>query len=255
MLDVHFPRVVYKKLLGGEVTLSDLSELQPEVVRGFTQMLAWDEEEEGATIEDVFCLSSEGTYKSLDGTPVTVDLKENGSGIDVTMENREEYVQLYLNWYVTLLVEKQYATFARGFWTVVDGFTLRLFSPSELELLVEGEQVINFKALENTGTVYEGGFTKSCVAVRRFWDVVHEFDDDTKRKLLRFVTGASRPPMGGLGRLEPKLKIQRNGPDSELLPTSATCFNTLLLPEYSTRGKLKRKLLVAVENASGFGLE
>ena len=146
--------------------------------------------------------------------------------------------------------------------------------------MVEGEVTLNFRQLESNGTVYEGGYTKDNIVIRRFWDVVHEFNEDIKRKFLRFVTGASRPPMGGLGNLEPKLKIQKNGVDSDLLPTAATCFNTyvyyscccccccctmrthilffdcsLLLPEYATRSKMKEKLLVAVENASGFGLE
>ena len=78
---------------------------------------------------------------------------------------------------------------------------------------------------------------------------------EQKKKFLRFCTGANRAPIGGLKNLEPKFKIQRNGPDKVSLPTSATCFNTLLLPEYDSKLKLKRLLLVAIENASGFGLQ
>jgi hypothetical protein len=42
--------------------------------------------------------------------------------------------------------------------------------------------------------------------------------------------------------------------DSELLPTSHTCFNVLLLPQYSTKEKLRSKLMLALGNAEGFGL-
>ena len=59
--------------------------------------------------------------------------------------------------------------------------------------------------------------------------------------------------MGGLGNL--LMTIQRAGPDTEALPTSHTCFNYLLLPEYSSAGKLRHKLKLAIENAVGFGLE
>ncbi|UYV62397.1 hypothetical protein LAZ67_2000400 [Cordylochernes scorpioides] len=38
--------------------------------------------------------------------------------------------------------------------------------------------------------------------------------------------------------------IQRGGPDSELLPSSSTCFNILFLPQYSSKSKLKEKLLL-----------
>lgn len=62
-----------------------------------------------------------------------------------------------------------------------------------------------------------------------------------------------RAPVGGLGKLT--LIIQRFGPDSDRLPTAHTCFNYLLLPEYSSEEKLKSRLLTAIENAQGFGLQ
>lgn len=38
------------------------------------------------------------------------------------------------------------------------------------------------------------------------------------------------------------------------LPTSHTCFNVLLLPEYSTIEKLRERLLKAITYAKGFGM-
>jgi ubiquitin-protein ligase E3 A len=53
------------------------------------------------------------------------------------------------------------------------------------------------------------------------------------------------------------LCVIRAGVDCELLPTAYTCFNLLLLPDFSSKEKLKRKLLRALEHYthSGFGLE
>jgi len=48
---------------------------------------------------------------------------------------------------------------------------------------------------------------------------------------------------------------QRNGGDSNRLPTAATCFNTLLLPAYATKDKLQERLGIAVEECEGFGLK
>jgi hypothetical protein len=62
-----------------------------------------------------------------------------------------------------------------------------------------------------------------------------------------------RAPIGGLGAL--KCVIQRDGPDSNKLPTSHTCFNTLLLPEYASKQKMLDRIKLAVMNAEGFGLE
>ena len=58
--------------------------------------------------------------------------------------------------------------------------------------------------------------------------------------------------IGGLARL--KLIISRNGPDTDRLPTAHTCFNAFLLPDYSSIDKLREKLLIAINNAEGFGL-
>lgn len=39
------------------------------------------------------------------------------------------------------------------------------------------------------------------------------------------------------------------------LPMSHTCFNQLVLPPYKSKKILKQKLITAISNAEGFGLE
>lgn len=88
---------------------------------------------------------------------------------------------------------------------------------------------------------------------RQFWSVVHhDLTNDQKKQLLLFVTASDRVPVGGLKELS--FYIQRNGPDSDRLPTALTCFSRLLLPEYATRQKLSDRLITAIENTKGFGL-
>lgn len=50
-------------------------------------------------------------------------------------------------------------------------------------------------------------------------------------------------------------RLQRDGADCSKLPTSHTCFNTLLLCEYSSHEKLRERLTLAICNSEGFGLE
>ena len=96
--------------------------------------------------------------------------------------------------------------------------------------------------------------------VKALWAAVAAFDDALQRDFLMFVTGSKTAPMGGLGALRPpahaSFKIQRAGPDSDALPTSHTCFNTLLLPEYDPPSKVAKLLEYAVrEGHEGFALE
>jgi ubiquitin-protein ligase E3 A len=73
-----------------------------------------------------------------------------------------------------------------------------------------------------------------------------------KKKLLQFVTGSDKIPVTGLKSLT--FKIQKNGSDSDRLPTSHTCFGVMLLPAYSSKEKMSRMLDLAVGNSQGFGL-
>ena len=84
-------------------------------------------------------------------------------------------------------------------------------------------------------------------------------DEDGRRLFLMFTTGSKTAPMGGLGALRPPahpaFRIQRAGPDSSNLPTSHTCFNTLLLPDYDPPDKVAHLLNIAIRECEGFGLQ
>ena len=58
--------------------------------------------------------------------------------------------------------------------------------------------------------------------------------------------------MGGLAKLP--FCVSRAGPDSDLLPSAHTCFNHVLLPEYTTKEKCERLMKLAISHAHGFGL-
>ena len=85
----------------------------------------------------------------------------------------------------------------------------------------------------------------------RVSQVVHALDETEKRLLLKFCTGSDRAPINGLSSLT--FVISRNGPDNDQLPTSHTCFNHLLLPDYGDFEKLNGKLRSAILNSEGFG--
>lgn len=101
--------------------------------------------------------------------------------------------------------------------------------------------------------LYDDGYSSNHTLMKEFWDLVHnELTPEQHKKLLAFVTGSDRVPIRGLKDLT--FVIQRNGPDSDRLPTALTCFSRLLLPEFSGKDKLKERLVTAIENANGFGL-
>jgi alpha-tubulin suppressor-like RCC1 family protein len=248
ILDAHFPMCLYKKLLNQSVDIKDLEQMQPDIARNLKKLLEW---KGPGSVEDIFCATFTVDQGSF-GKMKTYELKSGGASIPVTEENREEYVDLYVKFLLEDSVKIQYNAFKRGFLLLCDGPVLRMFRPQELEVLICGTPHLDFKALQSNAK-YEGNFTAESNVVQWLWTVVCEMSLEDKRKFLKFFSGSDRAPIGGLGKLQ--FTIQRAGPDSDRLPTSHTCFNILLLPEYGSRGKLRALLHTAIQNASGFGLE
>jgi len=246
ILAVNFPRLMYKRLLDEEPTLEDIKLAFPALGKGLEQMLNWTDGDVG----DIFMRSFQISYEVY-GQVKTYNLVENGENILVTNENREEFVKLYIHHLVIDSISRQFTAFRRGFYKVCGGYALKMCRAEELELLISGSVELDYEELEKA-TEYDDGYSKDHIVIKNFWEIVHAMTYDQKKKLLMFVTASDRVPLKGLGNLT--FVIQRNGPDTDRLPTALTCFGRLLLPEYSTKEKLKNRLLTAIENAKGFGL-
>ncbi|CEM37948.1 unnamed protein product [Vitrella brassicaformis CCMP3155] len=259
ILNIHFPLAVYYKLLLLNLSprahqlqmhnnpIKLLGEFMPNVAKGLEQLLEMSQPDDVTALGLVF-----STYQERWGEMVEVPLKDNGGSVAVTIDNREEYVDLYVDWLLNKSIEDQFKAFHRGFHRVCGGRILELFAPEELERLICGSTDLDFQALEKS-TRYGDGFTPDSATVKRFWEIAHQLSTDDKKQLLAFATGSDRVPIRGLASLN--FVIQRNGPDSDKLPTAMTCFNVLLLPDYRTKEKLERFLKIAIQNAQGFGLQ
>lgn len=129
-----------------------------------------------------------------------------------------------------------------------------MFDTKEIQILISGAQTpIDFDDLINH-TVYSGGYHRDHPVIRIFWEIVMSFDEIQKRKLLKFITSCSRPPLLGFKDLFPALCIQNAGKEIDRLPTSSTCMNLLKLPEVYDKDIIKEKLIYSINSASGFEL-
>lgn len=222
--------------------------MDEELRRGLKQLLDY----EGNDVEDIFCLTFELNWMDEMGEEQRLELIPDGANIEVTNANREEYVLRYVRWILVDSIRSQWDAFQTGVMHVMEDSSLDLFLPEELELLVVGTPFLDFDALEEN-TKYEGGYDKESEVVKNFWKFVKEADEDSQVNLLKFVTASRKAPIGGLGKMD--FVIQRSA-DSDQLPTSHTCFNTILLPDYGADYEKLAKLLGrAILECEGFGLE
>eukprot|EP01063_Lacrimia_lanifica_P038392 TRINITY_DN8175_c0_g1_i1.p1 TRINITY_DN8175_c0_g1~~TRINITY_DN8175_c0_g1_i1.p1 ORF type:complete len:811 (+),score=341.95 TRINITY_DN8175_c0_g1_i1:142-2574(+) len=251
ILDINFPPIAFKKLLNIESTFDDLRDLDVELYNGLRKLLEFDEEKEGALVEDVFCRTFTASHEVF-GEQQEVELKPGGAEVVLTAQNREEYVDLYTKYVCDTSIGKNFQEFKDGFFMVcgAQADVLKTFHPKELEEMVVGCAEYNLTELEET-TRYDG-YKEDDQTVKDFWSIIQEMGREEQRMFLKFCTGTDRLPIRGLKSLG--FVVGKNGGDSEQLPTAHTCFNHLLIPDYGNREKLKEKLLHAIRNCQGFGL-
>lgn len=246
IIALPFPLVLYKKLLKQKPTLKDLQDLSPTLAKGLQNLLDYD----GEDLENTFFLTFEVSVEHY-GHTLSHELKKGGSHIKVTKENRQEYVDLYVDFVLTTSVQHCFDAFAQGFYKVCSSKVLDLFHAQELMVLVVGSENYNWDELEKNAE-YKDEFHRNHPTVRMFWRVFHSLDYDEKKKFLLFLTGSDRIPI--LGMSEIKVVLQPMKVDDSHLPVAHTCFNLLDLPMYSSEAVMREKLRLAIQNAQGFGL-
>ncbi|XP_054060635.1 probable E3 ubiquitin-protein ligase HERC4 isoform X3 [Rissa tridactyla] len=246
IVDLHFPLALYKKLLNKKPSLDDLKELMPDVGRGMQQLLDYPEDD----IEEAFCLNFTITVENF-GTTETKELVPNGADIPVAKQNRQDFVDAYVDYIFNKSVDSLFSAFYTGFHKVCGGKVLQLFQPSELQAMVIGNTNYDWKELEKN-TEYKGEYWADHPTIKIFWEVFHELSLEKKKQFLLFLTGSDRIPILGMKCL--KLVIQPTGGGEGYLPVAHTCFNLLDLPKYTDKETLKSKLIQAIDHYEGFSL-
>ncbi|XP_031204183.1 probable E3 ubiquitin-protein ligase HERC4 isoform X6 [Mastomys coucha] len=246
IVDLHFPLALYKKLLKRKPSLDDLKELMPDVGRSMQQLLDYPED----NIEETFCLNFTITVENFGATEVK-ELVLNGADTPVNKQNRQEFVDAYVDYIFNKSVASLFDAFHTGFHKVCGGKVLLLFQPNELQAMVIGNTNYDWKELEKN-TEYKGEYWAEHPTIKIFWEVFHELPLEKKQQFLLFLTGSDRIPILGMKSL--KLVIQSTGGGENYLPVSHTCFNLLDLPKYTEKETLRCKLIQAIDHNEGFSL-
>lgn len=220
VLDCHFSRAVYRRILGKTVSLKDMESLDLE----YYKALVW-------TLEnDITNVTFETFSEKVDrfGAEEIVDLIPNGRNIEVTEENKHEYVQLMVEYRLVKSVDDQLTKFLEGFHEIIPKELVAIFNEQELELLISGLPDIDVEDWKNNSEYHN--YQATSPQIQWFWRAVRSFDKEEKAKLLQFVTGTSKVPLNGFKELEgmngfAKFNIHRDYSSKEKLPSSHTCFN------------------------------
>ncbi|KAM7356685.1 E3 ubiquitin-protein ligase Nedd4 isoform 4-T5 [Cochliomyia hominivorax] len=246
LLDAFFIRPFYKMMLQKPIDLKDMESVDTE----YYNSLMWIKENDPRQLELTFCVD-EDTF----GQKSQHELKGEGANIEVTNENKDEYIKLVIEWRFVARVKEQMTAFLDGFGSVIPLNLIKIFDEHELELLMCGIQNIDVKDWREN-TLYKGDYHQNHIIIQWFWRAVLSFSNEMRSRLLQFVTGTSRVPMNGFKELYgsngPQMfTIEKWGTPNNF-PRAHTCFNRLDLPPYEGYLQLKDKLIKAIEGSQGF---
>jgi E3 ubiquitin-protein ligase HUWE1 len=250
LLECYFTRSFYKHILAKAVRHQDMESEDYSFYKGLDFLLEHD-------IADLGYDLTYSTEIQEFGVTEVRDLIPNGRNIQVTDENKKEYVRLVCQMKMTGAIRKQLAAFLEGFYDIIPRRLISIFNEQELELLLSGLPDINIDDLK-ANTEYHK-YTATSLQIVWFWRALRGFDQTDRAKFLQFVTGSSKVPLQGFGALEgmngaQKFQIHRDDRSTDRLPAAHTCFNQLDLPVYETYDKLRSNLLKAIHECSeGFG--
>jgi len=260
----HLSLPLYKHLLAWPCGLTDLEYVDEVLASSLRQLM-------NATEEDVECMDlTFSTTTSAFGKTETVALKGDGEDL-VTGTNRDEYCHLLIKYYLLDRVSTQLGQLLRGFYDVIPQALISCFDFQELELLCCGLTQIDLNDWRRN-TIYTKSYKSlgdNHPVIRWFWECVGEYDDETRCRLLQFVTGSSRVPVSGFSGLQGNdgnvrlFTIDSVSLKDSIFPRAHTCFNRLDLPDFSELGsadeigrdKLKDALTKVLHMELGFGLE
>ncbi|XVF76511.1 hypothetical protein PTKIN_Ptkin13bG0271900 [Pterospermum kingtungense] len=266
VLDLPLSKAFYKLILGQELSLYDIQSFDPELGRTLLEFQAIVSRKrhlesicaENSKLELDLCFRKtriEDLYLdfTLPGYPDYV-LSSNCDHKIVNLANLEDYIELVVDATIHTGIARQVEAFKSGFNQVFAIKHLHIFTEEELERLLCGE--CDFWAFNDLleHIKFDHGYTASSPPIINLLEIIQEFGYAHRRAFLQFVTGAPRLPPGGLASLNPKLTIVRkhssNSADTEL-PSVMTCANYLKLPPYSSKERMKEKLLYAITEGQG----
>ncbi|XP_047449631.1 E3 ISG15--protein ligase HERC5-like isoform X2 [Mugil cephalus] len=241
-----FPQALFKKLVHVKPSLDDMKEFDPILAESWRCMLEDYAPDMIKRVETTFTVF-------WCGEKVELDPKEPCDKKPVTIANRKEYVDAFVDYVFNKSVEKTFEAFQRGFLKVCDIDVVEFFQPEELQAVMVGQENYDWDVFKQN-TVYEGDYHAGHPNILIFWEVFETLTLEDKKKFLLFVTGTDRVPFLGMESIRMRVAVLPNS-DERRLPEALPCHCLLLLPiyrRYPVSRTMQNRLLEAIYHNRDF---
>ena len=172
-------------------------------------------------------------------------------------------MKLYIN------MKNKLKKIKKGFCSIIGDKICKIFTPEEFAFQLTGQTIIDLDDWKKN-TIYKGYYNQNNKTIQLFWEVLSELPQNDLFNFFHFCTSLIHVPIDGFNGLkginnkiqkftiEPKLTLilDENKNNDFKLIEAKTCFNRILLPEYSTKEEMKKAFDIILGNdTSFFGLE
>jgi hypothetical protein len=239
LLNFHFPAIVWKPLVGAQVTMDDIEAIDVlcmNAIRGLETTNTSARELFDREMQDVM-------YTVVGSDSQTYPLCPGGEQKALTYDNRHEYVAL-MKKYRLEESKLQVSAIKRGLGMVVPLDSLCMFTWRELETMVcgRGFAASDVALLRENTTVSD----PNAQHVLWLWDILeNDFNDEQREQFLIFVWGRNRLPLTS-AEFDTKFKITPKSGGNNAFPMAHTCFFQVDLPAYTDRTAMHDRILTAI---------
>lgn len=220
-LGVTLPAAFWASLIGEPLELPDIKNDEPILFRSLEYLLSASEDE-------------------LVDMPLMID----GVTFEPTVDNRQDLVNRKVNSLIDPAVRPLLGFIRQGLDEVIGVEIIRsLLSAAELREVFVGSTFIDIADLQaNSNQHFRDPLTEQW-----FWNVLNSFDQEMRKKFLKFATNLDNLPVGGFSQIKPKIFISVGlGLPSNRLPIVHHCMNSMAIPLYTSEDILREKLVQAI---------
>jgi len=254
----YLAKPLLKELLGEKPVIEDLRYFDLEIWKSVEFL------REHKLNKEEFISTFSITKTGPDKKNITIELKPGGKEISITEYNKEEFMHLLSEYYLSLKTRQQMKKLINGFYSLIPKTTLSALDVDELEFFLCGDTEIDVSDWQEN-TIYKGHYNENSKVIKWFWEIISELNDYQRRGFLQYCTGSSRISAEGFKGLmsnsgkvccfciEPK---EYTGETTAFI-VAHTCFNRIELPEYPTKEITKKSIDIILKNplCSTFGFE
>ncbi|KAA6354569.1 MAG: putative E3 ubiquitin-protein ligase Itchy, partial [Streblomastix strix] len=135
-VDTHFSHLIYITLLDLPFLLSDLKQIDSDAYKSLVFIA--ENDPSGLMLDFTLTITEFDQMKEI-------ELKPNGKDIEITQENKKEYIKLVIKHKLTYNIVRQLREIQKSFHDLLPYGCLKAFTPAELEIMLCGVDQIDLE--------------------------------------------------------------------------------------------------------------